>query len=150
MRIEISTFFLHLNNKYLHMKKIFWALVISSTVISCATISKIGSKQESVANTKWTLVDNNFSGAKAPTLVIEGKRITGNGGCNNYFSDVVITASTGTFDVGNVGATKMACDNMMTEQSYFSVLEQVNKYVVNEGYLELYKDNLLLLKFKKQ
>ena len=28
---------------------------------------------------------------------------------------------------------------MMTEQSYFSVLEQVNKYVVNEGYLELYK-----------
>ena len=125
MRIEISTFFLHLNNKYLHMKKIFWALVISSTVISCATISKIGSKQESVANTKWTLVDNNFSGAKAPT-------------------------SNGTFDVGNVGATKMACDNMMTEQSYFSVLEQVNKYVVNEGYLELYKDNLLLLKFKKQ
>ena len=119
-------------------------------MISCATISKIGSKQESVANTKWTLVDNNFSGAKAPTLVIEGKRITGNGGCNNYFSDVVITASTGTFDVGNVGATKMACDNMMTEQSYFSVLEQVNKYVVNEGYLELYKDNLLLLKFKKQ
>ena len=96
------------------------------------------------------MVDNNFSGAKAPTLVIEGKRITGNGGCNNYFSDVVITASTGTFDVGNIGATKMACDNMMTEQSYFSVLEQVNKYVVNEGYLELYKDNLLLLKFKKQ
>ena len=96
------------------------------------------------------MVDNNFSGAKAPTLVIEGKRITGNGGCNNYFSDVVITTSTGTFDVGNVGATKMACDNMMTEQSYFTVLEQVNKYVVNEGYLELYKDNLLLLKFKKQ
>ncbi len=43
---------------------------------------------------------------------------------------MVITASTGTFDVGNVGATKMACDNMMTEQSYFTVLEQVNKYVV--------------------
>ena len=37
------------------------------------------------------------------------------------------------FDVGNVGATKMACDNMMTEQKLFSVLEQVNKYVVNEG-----------------
>ena len=56
------------------MKKIFWALVISTLLaISCFTISKIGSKQESVANTKWTLVDNNFSGAKTPTLVIEGK-----------------------------------------------------------------------------
>ena len=32
--------------------------------------------------------------------------------------------------MGNVGATKMVCDNMMTEQSYFTVLEQVNKYVV--------------------
>lgn len=49
--------------------------MISTTVISCATISKIGSKQESVANTKWTLVDNNFSGAKAPTLVIEEREL---------------------------------------------------------------------------
>ena len=65
------------------------------------------------------MVDNNFSGAKAPTLVIEGRELQETVVCNNYFSDVVITASTGTFDVGNVGATKMACDNMMTEQSYF-------------------------------
>ena len=129
---------------------LFFEVLYLFRSFSLESISKIGSKQESVANTKWTLVDNNFSGAKAPTLVIEGKRITGNGGCNNYFSDVVITASTGTFDVGNIGATKMACDNIMTEQSYFTVLEQVNKYVLNEGYLELYKDNLLLLKFKKQ
>ncbi len=123
--------------------------MISTTVIWCATISKIGSKQESVANTKWTLVDNNFSGAKAPTLVIEGKRITGNGGCNNYFSDVVITASNGTFDVGNVGATKMACDNMNEETNYFSMLGAATKYVVNGTTLELYKENLLLLKFNK-
>lgn len=118
-------------------------------MISCATISKIGKRQESVINTKWTLVDNNLSTSKAPTLIIEGKRISGNGGCNNYFSDVIISAENGSFVVGDVASTKMACDNLMTEQSYFNVLEQANKYVINNGYLELYKDNLLLLKYRK-
>lgn len=129
------------------MKKIISLLVIALIVISCGAISG-GKKQASLVNTKWTLVDKSIT-SKIPTLSVEANRITGSGGCNKYFSDLVLNAENGNFVVGNVGSTKMACDDMMTEQNYFNLLQQVNKYQVKEGYLELYKDNLLLLKFKK-
>jgi len=129
------------------MKKIISLLVIALIVISCGAISG-GKKQASLVNTKWTLVDKSIT-TKIPTLSVEANRITGSGGCNKYFSDLVLNAENGNFIVGNVGSTKMACDDMMTEQNYFNLLQQVNKYQVKEGYLELYKDNLLLLKFKK-
>ena len=129
------------------MKKIISLLVIALIVISCGAISG-GKKQASLVNTKWTLLDKSIT-TKIPTLSVEANRITGSGGCNKYFSDLVLNAENGNFVVGNVGSTKMACDDMMTEQNYFNLLQQVNKYQVKEGYLELYKDNLLLLKFKK-
>ena len=129
------------------MKKIISLLVIALIVISCGAISG-GKKQASLVNTKWTLLDKSIT-TKIPTLSVEANRITGSGGCNKYFSDLVLNAENGNFLVGNVGSTKMACDDMMTEQNYFNLLQQVNKYQVKEGYLELYKDNLLLLKFKK-
>ena len=129
------------------MKKIISLLVIALIVISCGVISG-GKKQASLVNTKWTLLDKSIT-TKIPTLSVEANRITGSGGCNKYFSDLVLNAENGNFVVGNVGSTKMACDDMMTEQNYFNLLQQVNKYQVKEGYLELYKDNLLLLKFKK-
>ena len=129
------------------MKKIISLLVIALIVISCGAISG-GKKQVSLVNTKWTLVDKSIT-TKIPTLSVEANRITGSGGCNKYFSDLVLNAENGNFVVGNVGSTKMACNDMMTEQNYFNLLQQVNKYQVKEGYLELYKDNLLLLKLKK-
>lgn len=132
------------------MKKKILVLGLTIIIASCASLSKTGTKQVSVVNTKWILTDNHFSSNKAPTLIIENNRVTGNGSCNNYFSDIVLNPQNGTFDVGDLGSTKMACDSMATEQNYFNLLEQVNKYIVNGDYLELYKDNLLLLKFKKQ
>ncbi|MPN27835.1 hypothetical protein SDC9_175269 [bioreactor metagenome] len=44
----------------------------------------------------------------------------------------------------------MACDNMSVETNFFNMLNEVNKYIVSGNTLELYKDNLLLLKFNKQ
>lgn len=130
------------------MKKVILTLILALFVVSCGVIPMIGKRQASLVNTKWTLVENGIS-TKAPTLNIETNRISGNSGCNNYFSDVVLNAENGNFVSGNIGATKMACNNMSVEQNYLDLLQQVNKYVVNKEVLELYKDNLLLLKFKK-
>jgi heat shock protein HslJ len=129
------------------MKKILLATVIILSVVSCGAISTITKKQPSLVNTKWVLVDN--TSGKTPTLIVESARITGNGGCNNYFSEVVLNSGNGNFVLGNIASTKMACNNMNIEQNYFDVLQQANKYTVKNGILELYKDNLLLLRFKK-
>ncbi|WP_312822216.1 META domain-containing protein [Epilithonimonas sp.] len=133
------------------MKKLFLTTIVALTVASCTSrlgnTSKIGKHQASVTGTQWVLADDV---ANKPTLLIEQNKISGNAGCNNYFSEVTIDTSAGNFSTKNIGSTRKMCNNMTAETSYLSVLPEVNKYVVTETTLELYKDNLLLLKFNKQ
>ncbi|MCJ8497718.1 META domain-containing protein [Chryseobacterium salipaludis] len=128
------------------------ALALATGLFSCTTMgvsrSKVGSSQANISNTQWTLAET-LKG-KQPTLVIEPGKVTGNGGCNNYFGELLLDPTVGNFEVKNVGATKMACPNLSEESTYFSTLSAANKYVVSGNTLELYKDNLLLLKFTKK
>ncbi|MCW3162506.1 META domain-containing protein [Chryseobacterium oryctis] len=134
------------------MKNLFLSICTAAVLVSCGTMSspsasKVGKAQPSLANTKWTLVDN--VKGKIPTLNIEGEKISGNAGCNNYFGTAKVDASTGDFAAGQMGSTRMACDNMSVEQNFLDMMGKANKYVVSGNTLELYKDNLLLLKFNK-
>ena len=132
------------------MKNVFLAVFAAAAMVSCSTMStsKVGSSQVNIANTKWTLADP--VKGKVPTLNIESSRITGNGGCNSYFGELSLDPTAGNFSAKNVGATKMACENMEVESNFFSMLNEATKYVVNGNTLELYKGNLLLMKFNKQ
>lgn len=133
------------------MKKFFLTSILALAIVSCTSrvgnASKLGKSQAAIAGTQWILADDV---ANKPTLVIEQNKISGNAGCNNYFSDATIDTSAGNFSAKSVGSTRKMCSNMSTENAYLEVLPQVNKYVVTETTLELYKDNLLLLKFNKQ
>lgn len=133
------------------MKKLFFTTILALTVASCTNrvgnADKLGKNQASITGTQWVLADDVTN---KPTLMVEQNRISGNAGCNNYFSDAVIDTSAGNFSAKNVGSTRKMCNNMATENAFLNVLPQVNKYVVTETTLELYKDNLLLLKFNKQ
>lgn len=130
------------------MRKIFLAFMLMTLVVSCGSLPQFGKKQASIVNTQWTLVETGSS-PKVPTLNVENNRISGTGGCNNYFADIVLNTKNGSFVAGSIGSTRMACSNMTSEQNFFDLLAQVNRYDLNNGELELYKDNLLLLKFKQ-
>lgn len=132
------------------MKNIFLAAFAAVAIASCSSLStsKVGTAQPNISNTKWVLADD--VAGKKPTLNIESAKVTGSGGCNNYFGGVTLDAKAGNFSVSNVGATKMACQNMEVESNFFSMLNQADKYVVNGNTLELYRGNLLLLKFSRQ
>ena len=133
------------------MKKFFVTSMIALAIVSCTSrlgnSSKLGKTQASITGTQWVLADDITN---RPTLVIEQNRISGNAGCNNYFSEATIDTSAGNFSAKNIGSTRKMCNNMITETAYLEVLPKVNKYVVTESTLEIYKDNLLLLKFTKQ
>ncbi|MBF8455963.1 META domain-containing protein [Kaistella sp. G5-32] len=131
------------------MKNIFLALFAVATFASCSTMSssKVGGAQANISNTHWTLADN--VKGKKPTLNIESGKITGNAGCNNYFGELSLDPTAGNFMTKNVGATKMACDNLQVENQFLSMLNEANKYVVSGNTLELYKGNLLLMKLIK-
>lgn len=133
------------------MKKLLIGTFASAVLASCSTMgttaAKVGTQQASVANTGWSLAEN-VKGNR-PTLNIESGKISGNAGCNRYFGNVNLDTSTGTFTTNNLGSTKMACEDMSTEQAYLNALSEANKYVVSNNVLELYKDKLLLLKFNR-
>ncbi|UZT98863.1 META domain-containing protein [Chryseobacterium fluminis] len=134
------------------MKNIFLSIGATVLLASCGSMtsssaSKVGKAQPSLASTKWELADN--VKGKIPTLNIEGEKINGNAGCNNYFGTAKVDPANGNFSAGQLGSTRMACDNMSVEQNFMDMVGKANKYVVSGNTLELYKDNLLLLKFNK-
>ena len=131
------------------MKNIFLSIFVAATLVACTSMSssKVGSSQVNIANTKWSLAEN-VKGNK-PTLVLEAGKLTGNAGCNNYFGELSLDATAGNFKTNNVGSTRKICENMEVESQFFNMLKEVDKYVVNAGVLELYKGNLLLMKFNK-
>src|ERR1700750_2574965 len=107
------------------MKNLFLSIGAAAILASCGTMSsasasKVGKAQPSLANTKWTLADN--VKGKVPTLYIEGEKINGNGGCNNYFGTAKIDPSTGDFSAGQMGSTKMMCNNMSVEQNFMDMV----------------------------
>ncbi|WP_407404921.1 META domain-containing protein [Chryseobacterium sp.] len=133
------------------MKNIFLGLFAAAILVSCGTIStttsKVGKSQPSISNSKWTLADN--VKGKTPTLNIEAGKVTGNAGCNNYFGTLSSETTSGSFVASQMGSTRMACDNMSVEKNFLEMMQKANKYVVSGNTLELYKDELLLLKFNK-
>lgn len=131
------------------MKKIISLAAMLILSLSCSNASVTGRKDNvQLNNTSWVLEENSKTNAGI-TLEIAKGRVSGFSGCNNYFSEL-ITHPKGTFQVKSIGATRMLCDNISVEEDYLNLLEKVNKYVISETSLELYKDNVLLLKFKRK
>lgn len=134
------------------MKNLFLSICTAAVLVSCgamagSSVSKVGKAQPSLAGTKWALADN--VKGKIPTLNIDGEKINGNAGCNNYFGTAKVDPSNGNFSAGQMGSTRMACENMSVEKNFMDMMGKANKYVLTGNVLELYQDNLLLLKFNK-
>lgn len=134
------------------MKNLFLSICTAAVLVSCGAMagssaSKVGKAQPSLTGTKWALADN--VKGKIPTLNIDGEKINGNAGCNNYFGTAKVDPSNGNFSAGQMGSTRMACENMSVEKNFMDMMGKANKYVLTGNVLELYQDNLLLLKFNK-
>ena len=137
-----------------HMKKYFLTLGVALAVVACKTATKTTTTKEEVSkvqpnlvNTQWTLAE--VVKGKTPTLVVETGKLSGNAGCNNYFGTLEMDNTQGIFKAKNIGSTRMACPTMSAEASFLKILNEVNRYVVKDNNLELYKDNLLLMKLAK-
>ena len=134
------------------MKKVIALFSIILTMVSCESISNVANKvnknQASILSTEWVLADN--VKGKSPSLAIGNGKVSGNAGCNSYNGELTLVPESGTFSVKGIATTRMMCDNITAEQNFLSMLSSANRYSVSGNVLELYKDNLLLMKFNKQ
>lgn len=134
------------------MKNILLAFCSIILLASCSSMNGLKSKSEksqmSINNSSWR-VAGDVKGT-APTLLIQDGKITGNAGCNNYFSNEVnLDPTVGNFSIKNIGSTRKMCDNMDVETNFLNMLNETTKYVVQDNVLEFYKGDLLLLRFNK-
>jgi heat shock protein HslJ/uncharacterized membrane protein len=78
---------------------------------------------------------------------IQDKMLNGNLGCNNFGAQYQISGNKITFS--KMFSTLMACQDMETENKFSSVIEEINNYKVVNNVLQFYKDNDLILTFKR-
>ena len=97
--------------------------------------------------TTWRLVRLGLGAqpvaGRSATVVFQGERVSGSGGCNRYFSRIK-EAGPGDISFGPVGATQMACpESLMTlEHDFLHKLEKVRKFGFHMGKLVLtYEEN---------
>lgn len=139
-----------LNKKTIKMKHLLSILVLFAWV-SCAPIKNLGKEEShsSLNNTHWVL-DEGINSQNKITLNIENDNAYGNASCNNYFGAVSFDSSSKSFSIKNVGVTRKDCGKISAENHFLELLDEVNKYKISKENLELYKDNVLLLKFRKK
>jgi heat shock protein HslJ len=95
-----------------------------------------------LADGEWTLVNLDRQplpqGARPPTAIFEGTRVSGFGGCNRYVGQVV-EKSPGAIVVGPLAGTKMACPSpaMEVEDRFLAAMSQVTRYSFVGGRLVL-------------
>jgi heat shock protein HslJ len=95
-----------------------------------------------LADATWTLVSLDrlpISGIdRPPTVVIEGSRLSGFGGCNRYTGQVA-EKSPGAIVVGPLAATKMACPApaMELESRFLAAMSRMTRYSFVDGRLVL-------------
>jgi heat shock protein HslJ len=123
-----------------NMKRLF-AGITSLLIIATASAGTAGcaSNDPGLSGTSWRLVD--YVTESSAISVLDGTavtlnfnsdatRVTGNGGCNDYFGDCL--ARGGSITISNLGATKKACADppgIMTQESqYFTLLAKAERF----------------------
>ena len=110
----------------------------------------------SLYNTKWLLkkihtdtgTDDVFTNAFIK-FNLQKKTAGGNGSCNTFGSNFVVANHQ--ISIINLFSTKMYCEGVQqTEDSFFRLLEKVNRFEIKEKTLRFYFDEELLLEFEKE
>lgn len=91
-----------------------------------------------VDGVKVTLSDNNANNVSLSLGQSEGG-LHGQSWCNTYFGSY--TASDGKVTIGDIGATRMACDQIMDEQNYFNILQKMTSFSITDKVLTLSGDS---------
>lgn len=103
-----------------------------------------------LSETEWALVEMGGApfAAHATIAFPKAGKITGQAPCNRYFADQ--TAPYPWFEVGQIGATKMACPDLSAETEFFAGLARVTLSEVSGDTLILSTDDGFEMVFRLQ
>lgn len=133
--------------------------MISISAISCGS-SSINSESKNseqlLTNSYWILDQLNGEKISHPDDIRkigfeinkDEKRISGFGGCNNFFGSYKQDGDVLNF--GPIASTKMAClTSTFNEHDFFKVMDSVNRFEIRNNQLFLYEGDTLLAVFNQ-
>ena len=95
-----------------------------------------------------TTIDGNAVNPDKATISFDfdKNRVGGNGGCNGFGG--TLSSNNGEIKISQIISTKMFCENGSdVENKYLPKLEQVNKYQIADGKLQLLSSDKIVLEF---
>lgn len=120
------------------MKKVFVALCMTglvAAVTSCKT-SNNAATSTSELNGEWKITEvngQNITKTKNPNEAFIGfdvakKSMYGSTSCNCFFGELNADANKGTISFGNVGITRMMCEDIKTEEQVLKAVNETKSY----------------------
>lgn len=149
--LEKKSFEIHAEGKAVHFKDPQTkAIVLSFEIPSENDIWSF------IDGKKWKLIQLDHVakdyGKAAIQFDVKTKKVTGNGGCNNFFGSYSSTGNEISFPA--LGATKMACPDKDASDTETRILQQLSaatvRFDVAEQTLNFYKNDQLIMMFGLQ
>lgn len=120
----------------------FKKIIILATLIFTMSCSNTTNSKELLSTNDWEVISilnsNEFSKNPWMHFDLAKNKVNGNSGCNNFFGDLNLTDSTISF--GTIGATKMMCPDMTSEDALFNALPKVASYKFDNDRLMLFNN----------
>lgn len=136
------------------MKFLVMILFAACSVLGGCAGSGASDSLDTITGTGWQLQHVRKTAVPAEVVVTadfaEGK-VTGNGGCNDYFAACEFDGTT--VKIGPVGATKKFCAGPAgdTETEYFAYLAAVVRWeMMDDGRLQLFRADGEALTFRRR
>jgi heat shock protein HslJ len=113
-----------------------------SALVPVASATSAAASLADLAGTEWILIsfgDRPILGdVRSPTLLVEGTRVSGFGGCNRY-TGTIDERTPGMVTLGPMATTNMACVGPAAEieARYLAALTRVSRYTIVAGRLQL-------------
>lgn len=125
------------------MKKVFVALCMTgllAATTSCKT-SNNAATSTSALNGEWKITEvngQNITKTKNPNEAFIGfdvakKSMYGSTSCNLFFGELNADANKGTISFGNVGSTRMMCEDIKTEEQVLKAVNETKSYELKGG-----------------
>lgn len=92
--------------------------------------------------------DNNLEDKGLTIKFTDNSKVSGNNGCNNYGADC--TVNNNIMSIGAIMSTKRFCmDKNEIEDKFMTKLQIVNRFLIKENTLTLFKNDEVLIKAEK-
>ena len=126
--------------------------VLTVIYLSGCVSSKTGIQNADLGGTEWVMFEmngNKYEAADKVTIKFDdaGKKISGKAPCNNYGAGATVISNKVSFS--ELFSTKMMCDNINDEQTFFDTIKKVYAYQTANDMLYFFDSGgMVIFRFK--